>query len=44
VGSAGQLSRGDSLVDAGEKWPYGEWKHGGDGMLEFFTETGGRRH
>jgi hypothetical protein len=30
---------GNSMVDAGEAWPYGEWKHGPDGMLDFFAET-----
>lgn len=30
---------GNSMVDAGEAWPYGEWRHGPDGMLDFFAET-----
>lgn len=34
---------GNSMVEAGEKWPYGEWKHGADGMLDFFGETIGTK-
>ena len=30
---------GNSMVEGGEKWPYGEWRHGADGILDFFSET-----
>ena len=30
---------GNSMVEAGEDWPYGEWAHGAKGMLRFFGET-----
>lgn len=30
---------GNSMVEAGDKWPYGECAHGADGMLEFFQDT-----
>ena len=32
---------GSSLVDAGEKWPYDEWAHGAQGVLQYFGETVG---
>jgi hypothetical protein len=31
----------DSMVEAGEAWPYGEWAHGTKGMLQYFGETVG---
>jgi hypothetical protein len=30
---------GNCMIEAGEGWPYGEWAHGGKGMLQFFGET-----
>ena len=32
---------GNSMVEAGEEWPHGEWKHGANGMLQYFGETVG---
>lgn len=32
---------GNSLVEAGEKWPYDEWAHGAKGVLQYFGETVG---
>jgi hypothetical protein len=28
---------GQSLVEIGQPWPFGQWLHGADGILEFYT-------
>ena len=32
---------GNTLVEAGQPWPHGEWDHGTDGMLQFYAEQFG---
>jgi len=34
---------GQLVVEAGGKWPYGEWGHAADGILEFYYDTLGVR-
>lgn len=34
---------GQLVVEAGGKWPYGEWGHAAEGILEFYYETLGVR-
>ncbi len=29
---------GQSLVALGEKWPFGQWRHGADGIREYYAE------
>jgi hypothetical protein len=29
---------GNSLVENGEPWPFGEWGHGGKGVLEYYAQ------
>lgn len=29
---------GQALVERGDPWPYGEWKHGGDGLIQWVEE------
>ena len=30
---------GQSLVERGEEWPFGEWSHGGLGIAEYYSEV-----
>jgi hypothetical protein len=32
---------GQSLVAQGEKWPFGEWRHGREGVLQYYQELFG---
>lgn len=32
---------GQTLVSSGEPWPWGEWKHGKEGVLQFYKERFG---
>lgn len=29
---------GQSLVALGQPWPFGEWRHGADGVIEFYSQ------
>jgi hypothetical protein len=32
---------GQALVERGEPWPFGEWRHGLNGMRDYYTEVFG---
>jgi len=34
---------GQIIVEQGKPWPFGEWAHGGDGVIDFYAELLGTR-